>query len=81
MWSNAVLEHVGTRDDQLLFLREVRRVGRRVFLTTPNRHFPVEVHTRTPLLHWLPKPVFERYLRLHRQGLGDRGLHAPAVYP
>ena len=42
-------------------------VGRRAFVTTPNRWFPVEVHTRTPLLHFLPKPAFDRYL--HRRGL------------
>jgi len=61
-WSNAVLEHVGNRDRQILFLKEIRRVARNAFVTTPNRFFPVEVHTRTPLLHLLPKPAFERYL-------------------
>lgn len=62
-WSNAVLEHVGKTDAQLLFLKEINRVARQAFITTPNRHFPVEVHTRTPLLHLLPKAWFERYLR------------------
>ena len=52
--SNAVIEHVGGRERQLGFVREALRVGRRVFLTTPNRWFPVEVHTRLPLVHWLP---------------------------
>jgi len=61
-WSNAVLEHVGDRDAQLFFLEEIKRVARRAFITTPNRYFPVEVHTRTPLLHYLPKGMFERYL-------------------
>jgi len=64
VWSNAVIEHVGNRLAQLQFLRELYRVGRRAFITTPNRYFPVEVHTRTPLLHYLPKVVFDRYLRL-----------------
>lgn len=64
VWSNAVIEHVGDREAQLQFLRECLRVGRRVFLTTPNRYFPVEVHTRIPFLHWLPKSVFDRFLRL-----------------
>ena len=67
-WSNAVIEHVGGRSDQLLFLREICRVARRAFITTPNRHFPVEVHTRTPLLHFLPKPLFEWYLRMVGKG-------------
>ncbi len=59
VWSNAVLEHVGDREAQLHFLREARRVGRRVFLTTPNRGFPIEVHSRMPLIHWGPKPFLD----------------------
>ena len=63
VWSNAVLEHVGGAERQIAFLRELDRVGTRHFITTPNRWFPVEVHTRVPLLHWLPKPYFDAYLR------------------
>jgi hypothetical protein len=66
-WSNAVLEHVGTEAErverQTLFLSEIRRVARRAFITTPNRWFPLEIHTRTPFLHWLPKRTFDAYLR------------------
>jgi len=54
VFSNAVIEHVGGRERQRLFVSEALRVGRRVFITTPNRRFPVEVHTRLPLVHWLP---------------------------
>src|SRR5690606_27159648 len=40
--SSAVLEHVGSAADQLQFLSELVRVSRRgVFVTTPNRWFPV----------------------------------------
>ncbi len=59
--SNAVIEHVGGREKQLTFLRELYRVGKRGYMTTPNRLFPVEVHTRIPLLHiLLPKSGFDR---------------------
>lgn len=58
--SNAVIEHVGDRERQEAFVREAVRVGRRVFLTTPNRWFPVELHTRLPLVHWLPEPLAGR---------------------
>jgi len=61
-WSNAVLEHVGDVDRQVLFIKEMVRTCKRVFLTTPNRFFPVEVHTRIPLLHYLPKRIFDRIL-------------------
>ena len=64
--SNAVIEHVGGRDRQEAFVREALRVGRRVFLTTPNRWFPIEVHTRLPLVHWLPEPVAGRVYDLAR---------------
>lgn len=63
-YSNAVIEHVGDRNDQLSFLRELVRVGQRGFLTTPNKYFPIEVHTRIPLLHiFLPKTIFDSFLR------------------
>jgi SAM-dependent methyltransferase len=58
--SNAVIEHVGPRERQQAFVREALRVGRRVFVTTPNRWFPVEVHTRLPLVHWLPERLSGR---------------------
>jgi hypothetical protein len=68
-YSNAVIEHVGNREDQVRFLRELARVAPRGYLTTPNRYFPVETHTRIPLLHILmPKPLFDRFLRAVGQG-------------
>ncbi|HYI74780.1 MAG TPA: methyltransferase domain-containing protein [Gaiellaceae bacterium] len=57
VFSNAVVEHVGDRKRQRQLVSEAIRVGRRVFLTTPNRRFPIEVHTRLPLVHWLPEPL------------------------
>lgn len=62
--SSAVLEHVGSAENQRRFITELARVAKRtVFLTTPNRRFPVEFHTVLPLVHWLPKPWFRRLLR------------------
>jgi len=54
VFSNAVVEHVGDRERQRALVSEALRVGRRAFITTPNRWFPVEVHTRLPFVHWLP---------------------------
>jgi hypothetical protein len=67
--SSAVLEHVGGRDDQLRFARECCRVARSyVFMTTPNRWFPIEFHTVLPVVHWLPKRTFRALMR--RMGYG-----------
>jgi len=71
VFSNAVIEHVGGRDEQRRFVSETLRVGRRVFLTTPNRRFPLEVHTRLPLVHWLPEPVAGRVYRATGKGWGE----------
>lgn len=63
-FSNAVVEHVGGgRDGQRRFVDELCRVSRRVFVTTPNLFFPVEVHTLLPFAHWLPEAPRSRVLR------------------
>ncbi|MGB8330097.1 MAG: methyltransferase domain-containing protein [Polyangiales bacterium] len=60
VFSNAVVEHVGSREQQRAFLDEILRVGKRAFVTTPNRRHPIEFHTVTPLLHYLPPDVYRR---------------------
>jgi SAM-dependent methyltransferase len=68
VFSNAVIEHVGGRERQVQFIAEALRVGRRVFLTTPNRLFPIDVHTRLPFVHWLPAAASDRAYDLARKG-------------
>ncbi len=78
-FSNAVIEHVGSRERQALFVSEAIRVARRVFVTTPNRWFPIEVHTRLPVVHWLPDVVAHRAYDLAGKGYGkDNRLLGPA---
>jgi len=52
--SNAVIEHVGSRAQRTAFIAEHLRVARSVFITFPNRWFPVEHHTGLPLMHYSP---------------------------
>lgn len=61
---NAVLEHVGDQHRQTEFIRELARVGKKFFLTTPARCFPVEMHTNLPFVHYLPKAVSDRLLTM-----------------
>jgi ubiquinone/menaquinone biosynthesis C-methylase UbiE len=65
VFSNSVIEHVGTRADQKRFASEIDRVGRQYWVQTPNRRFPVELHLMLPLIHYLPKrlqrAVVERF--------------------
>lgn len=60
---NAVVEHAGTRDQQRALVSEVCRVCRCVLFTTPNKRFPLELHTWLPLLHWLPDAAYRASLR------------------
>jgi hypothetical protein len=66
VYANAVIEHVGGRDDQRRFMGEVARVGRSWIVTTPNRWFPIEAHYHTFFSHWLsgwcPRGVVTRLL-------------------
>jgi len=70
-FSNAVIEHVaGGRHGQRRFLGELCRVARRVFVTTPNRLFPVDPHSLLPVVHWLPDGEVRRRL-LRARGFDD----------
>jgi hypothetical protein len=55
VFSNSVIEHVGSQEAQERFAREAARVGRGYWIQTPNRHFPIETHLLTPFVHLLPK--------------------------
>jgi Methyltransferase domain len=52
--ANAIIEHVGKEHDQRQMVDEMTRVARCWVITTPNKWFPVESHTHTLFLHWLP---------------------------
>jgi SAM-dependent methyltransferase len=55
VFSNSVIEHLGPHfANQQLMAHEVRRVGKRYFVQTPNRHFPIEPHFLTPGFQFLP---------------------------
>src|SRR5580704_13132271 len=55
VFSNSVIEHVGSTEQQRRFADEIRRVGRLYWVQTPNRYFPLEPHLLTPFVHWLPR--------------------------
>jgi SAM-dependent methyltransferase len=60
VFSNSVIEHVADHD---AFARELRRVGHRYFVQTPNRRFPFEPHVLTPAVNYLPKRFQQRIYR------------------
>jgi ubiquinone/menaquinone biosynthesis C-methylase UbiE len=53
--SNSVIEHLGCFREQQAFAKEIRRVGRRYWVQTPNRYFFIEPHFLAPMVHFLPR--------------------------
>lgn len=68
---NAMLQHVGSDADRRLFLREMVRVAERVFVSVPNRWFPVEHHAGLPLLHYFPPGFYDYCASTRREGWSD----------
>jgi hypothetical protein len=59
-FSNSVIEHVGTWEEQRAFAQEAQRVARRLWIQTPARSFPIEAHLLAPYIQYLPKPLQHR---------------------
>jgi SAM-dependent methyltransferase len=68
VFSNSVIEHVGDWRDQTRMAREVARVGKRYFVQTPNRWFPIEPHFLLPFFQFYPRQL--RVLLISRLSLG-----------
>jgi hypothetical protein len=64
-FSNSVIEHVGSFEDQKRFASEMIRVGRRVYCQTPNRWFPAEFHFLGLFVQWLPRNWFTYLVHRH----------------
>ena len=63
--STATIEHVGSFKNQINFVKECLRVSKKkLFITTPNRFFPIDFHTRLPFIHWLPKHIHRKVLTI-----------------
>jgi ubiquinone/menaquinone biosynthesis C-methylase UbiE len=64
VFSNSVIEHVGGKERQREFAREVMRCGSAFFVQTPNKWFPFDLHTLLPFAHWLPQRIFRKLIRV-----------------
>lgn len=79
-YSNAVIEHVPAAEDQARLIAELARIADVLVVATPNRWFPIEVHTLLPLVHWLPERTYPLVLaRLSPRHGRDLRLLTPAA--
>ena len=70
-FSNSVIEHLFTLENQMAMAREVRRVARAYWVQTPNYWFPIEPHFHVPGWQWLPLRL--RIAMIRRWRCGWRG--------
>ena len=62
--SNATIEHVGGFLKQKKMIKNIIKLTKKIFIiTTPNKFYPIELHTKIPFIHWLPKLIYRRILK------------------
>ena len=74
VYSNAVIEHVGNYQRRLTFVKEMLRVAKNVFFTTPNKYFPVDAHTMVFFKHWNEEKFME-WRRRNNKWMPEDALH------
>ena len=63
--SSATIEHVGSFKNQVKKVKNMINLSKKYFIiTTPNNYYPIEFHTKLPLIHWFPKKIFRKILLL-----------------
>ena len=62
--SSATIEHVGSTLNQEKMILNIIKLTKKIFIiTTPNKFYPIELHTKIPVIHWLPKSIYRRILK------------------
>jgi hypothetical protein len=63
VFSNSLIDHLFTFEQQKLFADECRRVAKCYVVQSPNQRFLIEPHLLTPFIHWLPKRLRTALIR------------------
>jgi hypothetical protein len=71
VFSNSVIEHLFSFDNQRKMALEIQRVGKAYWIQTPNFWFPMEPHFHVPAWQWLPVDL--RVALIRRRRCGWRG--------
>ena len=73
VFSTQVVEHIEQRFWDIYFSEEARvlKPGGRAFHEIPHRLSPYDSHTQTWFVHYLPRPIHQRFYRLSGRGPED----------
>ena len=66
--SLTTVEHMPDAKASYQKILELLRPGGIIYLTAPNKLWPLECHYHLPLLSWLPLPLANRYLKVMGRG-------------
>ncbi len=67
--SHAVFEHIGSKNKKIFYLSELIRISEKVFISIPNRYFPIEHHSNIPMLGYLPSNLIYKLLNFFNYNL------------
>ncbi|EAZ81630.1 class I SAM-dependent methyltransferase [Algoriphagus machipongonensis] len=62
IFSNSVIEHLYNWENQVKMAEEIKRVGKKYFIQTPNKYFPIEAHYAIPFAQFAPKSLIFKTL-------------------
>ena len=63
--SSATIEHVGNDYNKIMMIKNMGLLAKKYFvITTPNRFYPIDFHTKLPFIHFLPKNIHRAILKL-----------------
>ncbi len=57
VFSNSVIEHVGSKQNQVIFANEVKRISSNYIIQTPSFWFPLEPHSLIPFFQFIPHKI------------------------
>ena len=63
VYSNSVIEHLYSFENQKKMAKEVLRVGKNIYVQTPAKAFFIEPHLITPFIHWFPLSLQKKLMR------------------
>ena len=62
--SSATIEHVGSNFNQKKMIQNVASLTNKIFfITTPNKNYPIDFHSKLPIVNMLPNKIFRKVLK------------------
>lgn len=72
VFSNSVIEHLFSKENQKKMANEIQRVGKYYFVQTPNKYFFIEPHYLFPFFQFIPKKIGYKILTKTKLSRGKK---------